>query len=75
MMEFASYEKHTVIDEESGKCTATLWYDLQDETELLIKLLSFGPILNVTGPTRLVDQIRDRITKQYQLLLAKDDIP
>ncbi len=68
MMEFASYEKHTVIDEEGKKCSAVLWYDLQDETELLIKLLSFGPVLNVTGPIRVVDQIRDRVMKQHILL-------
>ncbi|HWT26439.1 MAG TPA: WYL domain-containing protein [Mobilitalea sp.] len=68
MMEFASYEKRTVIDDESGKCTATLWYDLQDETELLIKLLSFGPVLKVTGPERMLIQIKERINKQYQLL-------
>lgn len=73
MMEFASYEKHTVIDEESRKCTAIVWYDLQDETELIIKLLSFGPILNVTGPSRVMDQIRDRVNKQYQLLFPKDN--
>lgn len=68
MMEFASYEKQTVIDDESGKCLATLWYDLQDETELLIKLLSFGPILKVTGPDRMLKQIEERINRQYQLL-------
>ncbi len=68
LMEFASYEKHTILDEETGKCTATLWYDLQDETELLIKLLSFGPVLKVTGPKRMFDQIRERINKQYKLL-------
>lgn len=68
MMEFANYEKHTVSDNESGKCSATLWYDLQDETELLIKVLSFGPILKVTGPERIINQLQERIDKQYQLL-------
>lgn len=68
MMEFASYEKHTILDDESGECTATLWYDLQDETELLIKLLSFGPILKVIAPQRMLDQMRERVNRQFQLL-------
>ncbi|HWT76637.1 MAG TPA: WYL domain-containing protein [Mobilitalea sp.] len=72
MMEFAGYEKHTVIDEENGKCIATLWYDLQDETELLIRLLGFGPILKVTGPERMLDQMKERINNQYQLLFPND---
>lgn len=67
LMEFASYEKHTIIEEETGTCTATLWYDLQDETELLIKLLSFGPVLKVTGPPRMLEQMKDRVNQQYQL--------
>ncbi len=74
MMEFAGYEKHTVIDEESRICSAVLWYDLQDETELVIKLLSFGPVLKVTGPERMVGQIKERIHKQYQLLYPEDSL-
>lgn len=68
MMEFAGYEKHTVSDEDTGLYYATLWYDLQDESELLIKLLSFGPVLLVTGPSHVVTQIQLRVEQQYQLL-------
>lgn len=68
MMEFASYEKQTVIDEDNRKCTATLWYDLQDETELIIKLLSFGPVLQVTSPPRVLTQLKDRVDRQCKLL-------
>ena len=40
MLEFASYEKHSVLDTETGEYTVELWYDEQDETEVLIRLLS-----------------------------------
>ncbi len=68
MMEFAHYEKSTIWDQEHQTCSATIWYDTQDESELLIKLLSFGPVLKVTGPARVVEQIRDRVNRQYELL-------
>jgi predicted DNA-binding transcriptional regulator YafY len=68
MMEFAGYEKQTVLNDESGICTATLWYNLKDETELLIRLLGFGPVLKVTGPIRMLEQIKKRVNSQYQLL-------
>ena len=42
MLKFADYEKHTVYDEEKGVYICSVYYDIQDETELLIDLLSFG---------------------------------
>jgi predicted DNA-binding transcriptional regulator YafY len=72
MMEFASYEKRTEWDELGGKCTASLWYDKQDETEILIRLLSFGPILKVIGPNNVVDQMQQRIDHQFNLLFPTE---
>lgn len=68
MLEFASYEKHTVRDLETGKYTVELWYDQQDETELLIRLLSFGPVIEILGPRHLREQAKLRIKKQTKLL-------
>lgn len=68
MLEFASYEKHTVRDLESGEYTVQLWYDEYDETELLIRLLSFGPVIEILGPESLRKQARERIHRQYELL-------
>ena len=68
MLEFASYEKHTVRDLESGEYTVELWYDEYDETELLIRLLSFGPVIEILGPEKLRGQARERIRRQYELL-------
>lgn len=68
MLEFAAYEKHTVHDTETGEYTVELWYDEQDETELLIRLLSFGPVIEILGPEELRSKARERIHRQYELL-------
>lgn len=68
LTEFASYEKHTERDLETGACTVQLWYDKQDETELLIQLLSFGPVLEILGPPDFRAQAAERVAAQYALL-------
>lgn len=68
LMEFASYEKHTERNLETGSCTVQLWYDRQDETELLIQLLSFGPVLEILGPPQFRAQAAERVAAQYALL-------
>ena len=45
----------------------TLTYDRQDETEMLIRILSFGPVIRVTSPEHFIGLIRERIEKQKQL--------
>lgn len=42
----------------------TLHSDWKDETELLIRILSFGPQLKVTAPEGFQERIRDRLRKQ-----------
>ena len=68
MLEFASYEKHTVRNLETGQYNVELWYDQQDETELLIRLLSFGPVIEILGPEHLREQAKQRIKRQIELL-------
>ncbi|MGN0576637.1 MAG: WYL domain-containing protein, partial [Ruminococcus sp.] len=68
MLEFASYEKHTVHDLKTGEYTVEIWYDEQNETELLIRLLSFGPVIEIIGPERLRNQARERVKRQHDLL-------
>lgn len=41
-----------------------------DETELLIRVLSFGPVLEVKAPISFVWLIRNRINKQRQYAKA-----
>ena len=73
MLEFAPYEKHTVRDLETGQYTVELWYDEQDETEVLIMLLSFGPVIEILGPHKLREQAKIRIKRQAELLEGLSD--
>ena len=68
MMECACYEKQTERDLSTGVCTVKLWYDDRDETELLIRLLSFGPVLEILGPESFRKQAAERISKQFKLI-------
>lgn len=70
MLKFADYEKHTEFDEERGIYICSIYYDIQDETELLIDLLSFGPVIRVTRPMRLVEQVRERVKRQNERLFG-----
>ena len=68
MLHFANYEKHTEYDEKRGVYVCSIYYDPGDETELLIELLSFGPVIRVLGPESMLAQIRLRVASQHQLL-------
>jgi len=46
----------------------TLWYNSHDETEILIRILSFGQMIRVTSPDSFIDLIKERIIKQQNLL-------
>lgn len=66
LLHFSHFEKETIrLDEK--RYQITLHYDKEDETELLIRVLSFGPMLEVTAPASFVDMIRARLTKQMLL--------
>ncbi len=73
MLEFASFEKHTVRDLEKNEYTVELWYDEQDETEVLIMLLSFGPVIEILGPDNLRLQAKERPERQYKLLYGNNE--
>lgn len=68
MVEFSAYEKSSEFDEATGKCIAQIYYQQYDETEILIKVLSFGPTIKVISPTTFVEQIKQRVQKQMNLL-------
>ena len=68
MVQFASYEKRTRYDDERDKYICSIYYDCGDETELLIRLLSFGPVVRLLSPDGLVEQLRQRIEKQRELM-------
>ena len=67
MLQFASWEKQTEYDEEKGSYICRIFYDGQDETELLIRILSFGPVVKVLGPEGFLKQVKERVHKQFEI--------
>lgn len=66
MMHFSHLRKET---ERTGEDTyrVTLYYDREDETELLIRILGFGPAVKVVSPESFIEKLKDRLKKQYGL--------
>ncbi len=63
---FANYKKETKqIDSLTYRILIT--YFQSDETELLIRILSFGPMIKVLGPDTFIHQLKNRIHKQIKL--------
>ena len=68
MLHFANYEKNTVkIDENTYECL--IYYNQNMETELLIEVLSFGPMLTVLGNERFLDLLKARLERQTQICI------
>ncbi|MDR1731553.1 MAG: WYL domain-containing protein [Synergistaceae bacterium] len=66
MLHFSHLEKETRrLDEK--RYAITLRYDRDDEIEMLIRVLSFGPMLRVTSPESFIEKIRERLKKQRSL--------
>ena len=68
MLHFAHYDKQTAYEEETDTWLCSIWYDPADETELLIELLFFGPVIHVLGPKDFLAKIKERIIRQRKLL-------
>ncbi|MBQ7849410.1 MAG: WYL domain-containing protein [Clostridia bacterium] len=45
-----------------------LWYDTQDEPEMYIRVLQFGPMVKVVSPASFAAEIRKRVLAQAELL-------
>jgi hypothetical protein len=63
MLHFSHLEKVTQ-KLEKNRYSITLHYDCNDETEMLIRILSFGPKLRITSPESFIEKIRERLKKQ-----------
>ena len=65
LLHFSHFEKETQkLDDRLYQIK--LRYDKDDETELLIRVLSFGPVLEVIEPSTFVALMRKRIAVQKQ---------
>ena len=63
MLEFAYYRKQAERTDD-GKYRVRLWYDRSDSTEILIRILSFGPVVEVISPGSFINEIRERLSRQ-----------
>lgn len=63
LMHFAHFEKQA---EQIGdqRYKVTIYYDKDDETEMVIRILSFGPMVKVTAPVHFINLIRERLIQQ-----------
>lgn len=67
MLHFANYEKNTrKTDENTYECL--IYYNQSMETELLIEVLSFGPMLKVLGNEKFLRSLKERLRKQKRLI-------
>ena len=66
MLHFSHLEKETERVGEN-RYRLTLRYETEDETELLIRVLSFGPALKVLSPAKFRNRLRDRLERQMRL--------
>ena len=66
MLHFSHLEKETQRIGEN-RYRLTLRYEKEDETEMLIRVLSFGPALKVISPSKFRKRIKDRIERQMGL--------
>ncbi len=65
LLHFSHFEKETLkLDDHLYQIK--LRYDKDDETELLIRVLSFGPVLEVKTPAEFIRLMKKRIRKQLQ---------
>lgn len=63
LLHFSHLEKETKrLDDAHYR--VTLHYDENDETEMLIRILSFGPVVQVTEPESFRQKLRERLTMQ-----------
>lgn len=69
MLHFAHFEKQAVqLDDRHYR--VTIVYDAADRTELVIRVLSFGPVVRVTEPQSFVELIKQRLNSQTALFSA-----
>lgn len=67
MLHFSHFEKETVKLEEK-RYQLTLWYEKEDKAELLIRVLSFGPMIRVMEPDSFISLVRERLQKQMKFV-------
>ena len=66
LMHFAHFEKQAErLDDQHYRIRIT--YSGEDETEMLIRILAFGPVISVRSPEDFAGLIRERLRRQKKL--------
>lgn len=63
LLHFAHFEK-TAERIDKNRYTITINYDREDETEVVIRVLSFGPLVKATAPEHFINLIKQRLISQ-----------
>lgn len=63
LLHFAHFEKQCERLEDNRYLLRLKYYE-SDETEMVIRILSFGPCVQVTGPENMVEHVRKRLQRQ-----------
>lgn len=62
-LHFAHFEKQAEKLEDD-RYRITVYYEKEDETEMVIRVLSFGPLIKVVAPNHFVGLIKQRLIEQ-----------
>ncbi|MBQ7594799.1 MAG: WYL domain-containing protein [Synergistaceae bacterium] len=69
LLHFSHLQRETKrLDE--NKYRVTIYYDHYDETEVLIRILSFGSTIRVMEPESFITRLKERIDRQRELTKA-----
>ncbi|MCR5263574.1 MAG: WYL domain-containing protein [Clostridiales bacterium] len=63
LLHFAHFRKEAEKIEE-GRYRIRVTYDAGDDTEMVIRVLSFGPMIRVISPDVFVEAVKERLTEQ-----------
>ena len=63
MLHFAHFEKEAERQDDGNYLLYLKYYEY-DETEILIRVLSFGPYIKVIEPDSFIKLIKERLIKQ-----------
>jgi len=67
MLHFSDCRKETMRIG-ANRYQVRIWYEAQDEAEILIRVISFGPMLQVTAPDSFVSKVKNRLTMQRTMM-------
>ena len=67
LLHFAHFEKE-VEKIDTDKYRVKIVYNTEDETEMVIRILSYGPMIKVVEPARFVFLIKERLIRQRNLM-------